>query len=67
MVVMTYISTLTSCDNTPTVSWVTKRQCPVSTVATELLKIWGARMTYGDIPPPMIHFLAGKTNVLADQ
>ena len=67
MILMTYITTFTSCDNTPTVSWVNKRSSSRSKVATQLLKIWGSRMVHGNIPPPCIHYLPGKVNTLSDR
>ena len=57
----------TSCDNTPTVSWVNKWSSSRSKVATQLLKIWGSRMVHGNIPPPCIHYLPGKVNTLLDR
>ena len=58
--------TLTSCDNTPTVAWVSKLCCSKSQVATNLLKIWGSRMLHAKIPKPMIHYIEGHANKLAD-
>ena len=58
--------TLTSCDNTPTVAWVSKLCCSKSLVATNLLKIWGSRMLHAKIPRPMIHYIQGQSNTLAD-
>ena len=66
MVDLAHKTSLTSCDNTPTVSWVSRLVCTSSTVATELLKVWGSRMAHANIPRPLIHYLEGTANLHAD-
>jgi len=59
-------NTMLASDNTPTVGWIRKLSCSSSNVATELLKVLGARMMHGKFPPPQIHHIAGVDNKLAD-
>ena len=57
---------LLSCDNTPTVYWIRKRNSSTSMIAQELLKVLASRMAHAQFPPPQIHHIKGLENVLAD-